>query len=60
MPEMTKTHLTSLTNDQKVSENLTKWPKITLKRKNNAKRHEKRQKMTKTHTKSAQNDQKST
>ena len=37
MPEMTKTHLTSLAYDQKVSENLTKWPKITSKRENNAK-----------------------
>ena len=37
MPKMTKSHLTSLTYDQKVSETLTKWPKITSKRKNNAK-----------------------
>ena len=38
MSEMTKTNLKSLTYDQKVSENLTKWPKITSKRKNNAKK----------------------
>ena len=38
MPVMTKTPLTSLAYDQKVSENLTKWPKITSKRKNNAKK----------------------
>ena len=41
MPVMTKTPLTSFAYDQKVSENLTKWPKITLKRKNNAKRRQK-------------------
>ena len=34
---MTKTHLKLLTYDQKVSGNLTKWPKITSKRENNAK-----------------------
>ena len=34
---MTETHLKSLTYDQNVSENLTKWPKISSKRKNNAK-----------------------
>ena len=37
MSKMTKTHLKSLTHDPKVSENLTKWPKITSKRKWNAK-----------------------
>ena len=43
---MTKTYLTLLTYDQKVSENLTKWPKITSKRKNNAKKRQKQQKMS--------------
>ena len=35
---MTKTHLTSLTYDQNITENLTNWPKITSKPKNNAKK----------------------
>ena len=38
---------TSLTNDQNVFENSTKWPKNTLKRKNNAIKRHKWQKMSK-------------
>ena len=46
MSEMTKTYLTLPTYDQKVSENLTKWPKITSKCKNNAKKRQKWQKIS--------------
>ena len=35
-PEISKTHLTSLTYDQNITQNWTKWPKNNSKPKNNA------------------------
>ena len=55
---MTKTHLKSLTYDQKVSENSTKWPKITSKCKSNAKTPTNGKKMIKNPLKTGQNGQK--